>query len=175
MVVLPKPSNRTSPSSDVPAAIIAIRKRLGLNQIDFAKLLNARQKMISQYENGRVKPSAPQIIKLLSLTGNQPGAHQSESLPLIGFLAEQLGLSEAAVMTVMGVETGVDLLAAMAAERKALCAMGAELEARRQALDEERKQLHKEEQRILMTVRSWRKLPAADQDRADNSGGGERE
>lgn len=68
---------------------MAIRKRLGLSQTEFAKRLNVRQNMISQYECGRVRPSLKQIIKLLNL--GQPRVYPAECLPLTMLLDEELG------------------------------------------------------------------------------------
>jgi len=123
---------------------MAIRKRLGLNQTDFARLLGARQKMISQYECGRVKPSPPQIIKLLGLAGLQHGGHQSESLVLTSFLYEQLGLSETTVIALID------------AELEDLRARDAKIEARLQELDEEEKRLGEQEKRLLRDIQSRR-------------------
>jgi len=123
--------------------IMAIRKRLRLNQSDFAKLLNARQKMISQYECGRVKPSPPQIIKILRLA-----RHESESLPLTSFLAEELGLNSSAIIRLID------------AEMKALRVQDPSIEARLQDIEAVLQKLREQENRLEQTLASVKRAGA---------------
>lgn len=47
-----------------PAAIRAIRERLGLTQADFGKLLNAHFVTVSRWESGQLQPDAYQLSML---------------------------------------------------------------------------------------------------------------
>lgn len=67
--------------------IRAIRRRLGMNQTTFAKQFGVDQTTVSQYETGKAKPSAQQLIKILSLAENE-----SESAPILKSLEEEYGL-----------------------------------------------------------------------------------
>lgn len=152
-------------ASDTPiaAAIRTIRKRIGLSQVELATELGIKQTTVSQYERGSVKPSARQIIKILSLDGCQHKGHPSECLPLTILLAEELGLNE------------IRDLALIHCELEKISGQEARIEARMQALEKQQKLLDKAEKQLLRVLRSGQELLAADQDLTGSSGGGQGE
>ncbi|WP_020620181.1 helix-turn-helix transcriptional regulator [Paenibacillus daejeonensis] len=48
------------------------RKELGLNQIEFAKVLELHVDTVRSLEYGRVNPSATVLLKICKLTGKEP-------------------------------------------------------------------------------------------------------
>lgn len=144
-------------------AIHTIRRRMNLSQAEFAALIGIKQNTLSKYECGRVKPGAPQIIKILSLGGGQHSGHPSECLPLTILLTEELGLKE------------ISDLALIDCELERIRADEIRIKARLQALEKQQKALDKAEKQLLKTLRSGQELLAADQDLIGNSAGGQSE
>lgn len=51
----------------IGANIQRIRKKMGMNQLEFAKLLYIDQSSLSRYENGRYVPGVDVLVKVAKL------------------------------------------------------------------------------------------------------------
>ncbi|HZL27538.1 MAG TPA: helix-turn-helix transcriptional regulator [Acidobacteriaceae bacterium] len=58
----------TGGTRPVPLALRAMRRRMNVNQTEFAALLGLKQSIVSLYESGRAKPSMQQLMRVLGLT-----------------------------------------------------------------------------------------------------------
>lgn len=87
--------HRKTPTEGLSLSILSIRTRLNLSQAELGTRLELNQTTISQYETGRAKPSAQQLVKLISLANSN-----SEREPLLRELQERYGiaLAEAAFL-----------------------------------------------------------------------------
>ena len=68
-------------NSITPEQIIALRRRLGLNQTAFAALLNVKQATVSRWEAGGRFPDGRSAVALIVLMGNSPDSHPDECHP----------------------------------------------------------------------------------------------
>ena len=88
--------SRTGCRAGAGAAIRAMRKRLGLTQVEFSRVLFIKQNTLSQFESGHIKPSTERLIHLLRIA-----RVEDERVPLIaalegrGVLASDLAIPRA--------------------------------------------------------------------------------
>ena len=71
-----------SPRTELGLAIRAIRRRIDLNQKEFAALTGFNVSLLSWYETGRAKPSAQRLIQILRMARTS-----AERKPLLKALA----------------------------------------------------------------------------------------
>jgi transcriptional regulator with XRE-family HTH domain len=103
------------------SAIMAIRRRANLTQIQLATALNVDQTTVSQYETGRTRPEAATLIKLL------PFAKKDEAEILLRELCDRYGIDWE--KTKPDTSERDQKLAAFEAEQAAIDAKNAELDA----------------------------------------------
>lgn len=78
------------PGRSLALAILAIRRRIGITQTELGRRMGWPRNIISQYEKGRVRPSAERLIALLRLAEDGERAAILSELEIYGLVSADL-------------------------------------------------------------------------------------